>query len=854
VNTHSYRAKDGTLITGIPDDVGDNDPRLVDFYKQMKSAGQTTAPFGQLNLSPERAAAVDPESVGGILPKDKPGRVYDLVLSNPREKDIPTVLGTMGAVVRGAGPIAAGTALGAVGGSVIPGVGTVAGALAGGGAMGLAQMVGDPLIMGINKLFGTKYTMPTDAIEDLFTRIGVEQPRNEAEKLVQAVSQGVAGAGSDIMFGKALQMGTGLAPTTKALIGKAIESGPLQQLFGGAGGGAAAEKARQEGYGPWAQLGFGALGSMGASTLGSALVLKPAGVHPMQGVVDASEGLNTKLGTSDVFPPETFIGKAVQAGGERIPFAGTGPLLAKKQKDRIKDIKNLFAEHGAFETVARASDDVMLDLANKRAANFARWEAMKRSALESTSDSGDVLKGDFTTGSGTKYKDIKEIQNIFKGKEWGYDAVGIRVVNKDYDGYHAKIGDKLKPSHVWDDGSQTDELLSGTSAIGMDSYIKPDLYSGYSGRRILIIGGEYKNGGEDIGEVVIPNATVLAVHDLPGNKITVPMPKTIKSIDDSIAYLQSLKNEDVTPAINKLLNWKAAVQDQSPENVLTNKQMLGDIFDAPEMGAVKRVMGDELKKTYKAVKEDLTDFIESAGGEQAKNKWIIANKEEARLFKDLDLDILKNTLEKGGERPEVIKNMLMNKDRSVVEALNKGLTAKGRASAVTAVFQEVAKKTGEDVSPDKFITELHRLKTSGDPLGVFMQPDDYKALDGLVRVLKATTRASEAGLHTPTGQQLYLPIGVATGAGVVGKLGDFLGGGGTGTVLAAGVGITGMGLAGAAARIYESAAVRNILMQIPAVKPGSVEEAALFKRLLEAVQAIQTKPSEPQYATSTRSK
>lgn len=314
---------------------------------------------------------------------------------------------------------------------------------------------------------------------------------------------------------------------------------------------------------------------------------------------------------------------------------------------------------------------------------------------------------------------------------------------------------------------------------------------------------------------------------------TVPMTRTIESIDNSIAYLKSLNNPDLEPAMQKLLNAKQSFQNQTPVNVLKNKQILGDIFDAPEMGALKKTASSELKKTYEAVKNDLSDFIGKEGGQQAKNKWGIANKEETKLFKELDLDILKNTLEKGVDRPEVVKNMLFSKDRSVIEALNRNLTAKGRESARAAIMQEVGKKIGEDASPEKFLTEMKKLRNSGDPVGVFFSGDDLKVVEGLTRVLKATGRASQAALNPPTGVQAVIPLSlIGMGGGSV-ALEKYFGQGLPGLLGSAAL----VGLAGGGSRIYESPAVRDILMRLPKVAANSVEENALFNRLFEVIKA-----------------
>jgi len=726
------------MITGIPEEISTDDPRLYEQYKQMLESGQKSAAFGQTQTRPFTRPQDAPIAAAGAPPPT--GRVTDLVMSDPRftVKDLPTALGSMGAVVRGAGPVAAGVALGAGAGSVVPGVGTLAGGIAGGGAMGAAQFVGDPLVTGINKLFGTKYTLPTDAIEDLFTRIGVAEPKNEAEKLIQAVSKGAAGGASDVMLGQGLQMGAGLAPATRDLIGKAMASGPLQQIFGGAGGAAGSTIAAQQGMGPLAQFGAGALGSVLGSTAGSAMSLQPAGVHPMQDAVDASGKLKTELRTSDVFPPETLLQKQVQKGMENIPFAGTGPGLAKQQKNRIADMRRLLNEYGS-EYSASASDDVMRDMLAKRSGNIERWSGMKNKVIDDLS--------------------------------------------------FPKVDD-------------TAALPGGPLQIAATQ-----------------------------GQV--PSRIV-------------PMPAATKKIDDSIAMLKTLKNPTLwDPYIKELEAFKGSIDGQDLRNIEIARATIGDAFGASENDSVKR-MGKKLVTgtkaepgIYDAVNDDMGNYIKKAGSQKEFDKWKIANTELSKMIKELDLPILESTLEKGVARPEVVKSMIYSKDRSVLEALNKNLTAKGRASAVTAIFQDIGKKVGD--SPEKFVTEMKRLKNSGDPLGVFLRQDDIEAIKGLTRVLEASKRAGEAALNPPTGQQLYLPVGIATGAGMYGYLQNFFGGGGTGAALAAGTGVTALGLAGAAARAYESPTIRNILMKLPTVKPGSVEEAALFKRLLEAAQAVKNK-------------
>jgi len=317
---------------------------------------------------------------------------------------------------------------------------------------------------------------------------------------------------------------------------------------------------------------------------------------------------------------------------------------------------------------------------------------------------------------------------------------------------------------------------------------------------------------------------------------TVPMTSTIKQIDESIAYLKGLKTESVKPAIATLTDWKTAIKDQSPENILTLRRQIGEVFAAPELTSVRSTMQKQLSGIYKKVNDDLSAFIGDTGDSKTLTKWKVANKELSKMMGELDLDILRNTLDKGTDRPEVVMNMLMNKDRSVIQALNRNLTSSGRESARSAIMQAVGKKIGDDASPEKFLTEIRKLRNSGDPIGVFFTGDDLKYIEGVTRVLKATSRASQAVANPATGQQLLIPlslIGMGGGGAAIGQLFDKGIGGFLGVLGSMGA----AGAAGGALRLYESPAFRNILMKLPTVAAGSAEEAGLFKRLVEVAQA-----------------
>jgi hypothetical protein len=171
-------------------------------------------------------------------------------LPAPIEPDT-TVEGLAGAGVRGLAPVAAGALLG--GALAAPTVvGIPAGAAIGATAAGLTQLVGDPIVMGINKLFGTDFTEPTTAIENLLTQIGVPEARTAAERVMQTATGAAGGGVAGMGLGKVLQAGAP-ARSTRQLIGAQLEEAPLGQILAGAAGGGAQQIAAESGAGPVGQ-------------------------------------------------------------------------------------------------------------------------------------------------------------------------------------------------------------------------------------------------------------------------------------------------------------------------------------------------------------------------------------------------------------------------------------------------------------------------------------------------------------------------------------------------------------------------------------------------------------------------
>lgn len=340
-------------------------------------------------------ATADEYAAWIVANKDKQGtpqfetvrQAYQEALAEEQEllKQPETTVGGMAsAVLRGAGPIAMGALAGGAAGAPT-GVGIIPGAAAGAGAMALTSLVADPLMAGLNLILGTDYKAPTQALQDYFTRMGLEEPDTAAERIMQSISQGISEAVGGI--GAARTAATmGQSQVTRE-VGEQMAQAPIEQIAGGAAAAGAAQTAGEMGAGPGTQLAAGLAGGVaGAKTAGTRLETRPSDV-PAD--IREAEAMGVPVMTTDVIPPTSFAGKWLQSMGEKIPFAGTGGLRAEQAGARAQAVRDILTEYGV-DTAATASDDVMLSLLEQRRAMLTQYSGMKNEVIERLSSKGNV--------------------------------------------------------------------------------------------------------------------------------------------------------------------------------------------------------------------------------------------------------------------------------------------------------------------------------------------------------------------------------------------------------------------------------------------------------------------------------
>jgi hypothetical protein len=259
------------------------------------------------------------------------------------------------------------------------------------GVTGLAGIVIDPVTRLANIALPATAQIPTmqQATTQILDTAGFPQPRDAVERMVNQAVQGVSSGGGMAAAGRVAQMSA--APVTSE-VGRMLAAQPVAQMAGGAGAGAAGQAVREAGGTPAGEIAASLLGGVAGGAAASramAPTRAPSPAPRVQPIVEEAGRRGVPVMTSDVVPPETFIGKAGQRLGERIPIAGTGPLRAEQQQARIEAVRNVLRDFGA-DDAANLSDDIMRDLASKRSAEIQKYASSKKEVINRLADKGEV--------------------------------------------------------------------------------------------------------------------------------------------------------------------------------------------------------------------------------------------------------------------------------------------------------------------------------------------------------------------------------------------------------------------------------------------------------------------------------
>lgn len=327
------------------------------------------------------------------------------------------------------------------------------------------------------------------------------------------------------------------------------------------------------------------------------------------------------------------------------------------------------------------------------------------------------------------------------------------------------------------------------------------------------------------------------------NKGSVPVGQTVTKIDEHINKLKAFDEE--SPLISFYENFKNKIQNKSLVNIEELRKDLGDQLGAmgkdPTLAASKRRGETISKDIYKALNEDMGDFIKQTGEPKDFNKWKAGNKKLEGMMKELEVGSLKRTLNNGEASPETVKTMLFSSKPSEARLLYRNLNPKGKRNARAALVQEALWRTSkgrlEELSPDIFKNKLRDLQKQTN---IFFTGEDRKAINGLYNALKITEGAGKATAAPATGMQ-NLPVLIMSILGGAGASGGAMAAGAPGAALGAvAVPMT----VGTIAKAYNSRPVRNALMQLSRLKVNDPEAAKAAKRLITALQSQKEEPAQ----------
>ena len=222
---------------------------------------------------------------------------------------------------------------------------------------------------------------------NLLNNLGIPNPENATERIVNMVGQGMIGAGGSAQISR--QLANFLQGTAKK-VATIMSAKPGLQTVSGGGAGASGQGAAELGYGPVTQFISALLGG-----LSTGIILSPKGSTAniddlvetipttTKETIQQAKNLGVDVMTTDAIPPSTFAAKWLQQTSEFIPFFGTGGLRKAQQDQRISAISDLVRTYGVkFGNDKDILTDVSKSLLAKRGSDLTKYTKMKKSVTE----------------------------------------------------------------------------------------------------------------------------------------------------------------------------------------------------------------------------------------------------------------------------------------------------------------------------------------------------------------------------------------------------------------------------------------------------------------------------------------
>ncbi|RNT28716.1 hypothetical protein B9475_005535 [Proteus mirabilis] len=234
-------------------------------------------------------------------------------------------------------------------------------------------------------------------------------------------------------------------------------------------------------------------------------------------------------------------------------------------------------------------------------------------------------------------------------------------------------------------------------------------------------------------------------------------------------------------------------------------------------------MPTALESAYNRINTAMTnDMNRSVGqnlGAGTLNQLRHANNEYRNIARGIEKTGLKNALEKGDITPELINNIVYSKRPSDIARIFNMVNENGRNQLRSAYLTRAYEKANG--SPQRMVTQLNQLinQSNGQVFNAVFNQQQRRMVEGMRDVLEATRRASTANQVTQTGMSLITPTRTAA----------TLLTGGTSLGIEAGTGLI--------ARMYESPAIRNMLLRLHNTPRGSTARDRAITNIINTLTA-----------------
>ena len=360
-----------------------------------------------------------------------------------------TLAGIGGGISRGVAPAMLMAGAGALAAPLV-GATAAGGAVLGGGALLASKL------LGVDQPFVSK-------LNELMTRAGIAEPSTAIERLFQSAAGSAADVATGVGAGQALAKTA--APLAQAA-GAMLADAPAAQLAGGVGSGLAAQAASELGLGAAGQAAAALIGGVAGSRAARTQIIPAAQANAAErALVTEAEKVGVPLLTSDVAPPRTFMGKAAQSLGERVPLVGTGPVRQAQQEARIGAVKDLVLELNVPD-FAQASKPVMNNLRRVYGNDIKKYSKQKKDVINSLSSSGVMPVAEATKEIDSQISNLRALKSeefapvIKKLEDWRMALADQSITNVEK--LRKQFGESFK---AFDQGSVKSIGEQATNAI-----------------------------------------------------------------------------------------------------------------------------------------------------------------------------------------------------------------------------------------------------------------------------------------------------------------------------------------------------------------------------------------------------